>query len=178
MDQDACRPLPEGPILCINNCGFFGTPENDRLCSCCYREALRKSASALDAASSEARLSTPLESKVSEPRVVSDSKVSEPRVISDIKVSERRVSVLEVPQQDSTPSASSSGTPAPQKPNRCHSCCKRVGLTGFKCRCGDVFCALHRYSDKHDCPFDYKKVAREAIAKANPMVKADKLERI
>jgi hypothetical protein len=63
-------------------------------------------------------------------------------------------------------------------PNRCTSCRKRVGLTGFKCRCGDLFCALHRYSDKHDCQFDYRTAARDAIAKANPVVKAEKLDKI
>ncbi|RRT41182.1 hypothetical protein B296_00050866, partial [Ensete ventricosum] len=54
-------------------------------------------------------------------------------------------------------------------PNRCNTCRKRVGLTGFRCRCGDLFCSVHRYSDKHDCPFDYQTSAREAIAKANPL---------
>ncbi|CAI7819958.1 unnamed protein product [Closterium sp. NIES-53] len=60
---------------------------------------------------------------------------------------------------------------------RCMSCKRRVGLTGFKCRCGDMFCAIHRYSDKHACSFDYKTAGREAIAKANPIVKADKVAR-
>lgn len=41
-----------------------------------------------------------------------------------------------------------------------------------------MFCATHRYSDKHACPFDYKTAGREAIARANPVVKAQKVERI
>jgi hypothetical protein len=65
-----------------------------------------------------------------------------------------------------------------RQPNRCMSCRKRVGLTGFKCRCGNTFCSLHRYSDKHNCSYDYKSSGREAIAKANPVVKADKVDRI
>merc|ERR1711976_705687 len=40
------------------------------------------------------------------------------------------------------------------KKNRCHTCKKKVGLTGFQCRCGGLYCGLHRYSDKHDCTFD------------------------
>lgn len=63
-------------------------------------------------------------------------------------------------------------------PSRCATCRKRVGLTGFNCRCGNLFCASHRYSDKHDCPFDYRTAGRDAIAKANPVVKADKLDKI
>ncbi|GJP51601.1 hypothetical protein CLOM_g10754 [Closterium sp. NIES-68] len=61
--------------------------------------------------------------------------------------------------------------------NRCHVCKRRVGLTGFKCRCEGLFCSLHRYSDKHDCSFDYKAAGREAIAKASPVIKADKIDR-
>lgn len=65
-----------------------------------------------------------------------------------------------------------------QSVNRCLTCRKRTGLLGFKCRCGNVFCAPHRYSDKHNCPYDYKSAARDAIAKANPIVKAKKVEKI
>ena len=43
-----------------------------------------------------------------------------------------------------------------KKKNRCQSCKKKVGLTGFTCRCGGLFCSIHRYSDKHQCDFDYK----------------------
>merc|ERR1719237_837900 len=32
---------------------------------------------------------------------------------------------------------------------------KKLGLTGFTCRCGGLFCSIHRYSDKHQCDFDY-----------------------
>ncbi|KAJ1388638.1 Zinc finger, AN1-type [Sesbania bispinosa] len=59
--------------------------------------------------------------------------------------------------------------------NRCSGCRKRVGLTGFRCRCGDLFCAEHRYSDRHDCTYDYKSAGREAIARENPVVKAAKI---
>ncbi|GFP93064.1 zinc finger a20 and an1 domain-containing stress-associated protein 8 [Phtheirospermum japonicum] len=63
-------------------------------------------------------------------------------------------------------------------PSRCTTCKKQVGLTGFKCRCSDLFCGSHRYSDKHDCTFDYRTAGHEAIAKANPVVKAEKLDKI
>ena len=43
-----------------------------------------------------------------------------------------------------------------KKKNRCFVCKKKVGLTGFTCRCGGLFCSIHRYSDKHECGFDYK----------------------
>ncbi|XP_057953593.1 zinc finger A20 and AN1 domain-containing stress-associated protein 8 isoform X2 [Malania oleifera] len=67
---------------------------------------------------------------------------------------------------------------AKEGPKRCSMCKKRVGLTGFNCRCGHLFCAQHRYSDKHDCSFDYRSAGQDAIAKANPVVKAEKLDKI
>ncbi|KAG2304915.1 hypothetical protein Bca52824_033566 [Brassica carinata] len=39
-------------------------------------------------------------------------------------------------------------------PSRCTTCNKRVGLTRFKCHCGDLFCGTHRYADVHNCSFD------------------------
>ncbi|KAL6563770.1 switch-activating protein Sap1 [Orobanche gracilis] len=57
-------------------------------------------------------------------------------------------------------------------------CRKRVGLMGFQCRCGDVFCSEHRYSDRHDCSYDYKAAGREAIARENPVVRAMKLVKV
>ncbi|WOL16101.1 hypothetical protein Cni_G24883 [Canna indica] len=62
--------------------------------------------------------------------------------------------------------------------NRCSSCRKKVGLTGFRCRCGYLFCASHRHSDTHDCSFDYKAAGREQIAKANPLIRAAKIIKI
>ncbi|XP_039944808.1 AN1-type zinc finger protein 5-like isoform X3 [Hirundo rustica] len=67
--------------------------------------------------------------------------------------------------------------PKPKK-NRCFICRKKVGLTGFDCRCGNLFCGLHRYSDKHNCPYDYKAEAAAKIRKENPVVVAEKIQRI
>ncbi|XP_046329027.1 AN1-type zinc finger protein 6-like isoform X1 [Haliotis cracherodii] len=64
------------------------------------------------------------------------------------------------------------------KKNRCHTCKKKVGLTGFMCRCGGLYCSLHRYSDKHDCNFDYKELAQQQIRKNNPVVVGKKIQKI
>lgn len=51
-------------------------------------------------------------------------------------------------------------------------------VSGFECRCGNVFCGLHRYSDKHDCTFDYKAEGRAKITKDNPVILAEKIQKI
>ncbi|KAM6975231.1 AN1-type zinc finger protein 5b [Tautogolabrus adspersus] len=80
----------------------------------------------------------------------------------------------------STAGSEESKAPEPPKPkkNRCFLCRKKVGLTGFDCRCGNIFCGIHRYSDKHNCPYDYKAEAADKIRKENPVVVADKIQRI
>ncbi|XP_060186101.1 zinc finger A20 and AN1 domain-containing stress-associated protein 4-like [Lycium barbarum] len=68
---------------------------------------------------------------------------------------------------------------APQvQSNRCATCRKRVGLTGFKCRCGVTFCGSHRYPEHHGCTFDYKAMGRVEIAMTNPLIKSEKLHKI
>ncbi|KAL6619991.1 hypothetical protein ACP70R_035130 [Stipagrostis hirtigluma subsp. patula] len=62
--------------------------------------------------------------------------------------------------------------------NRCNVCRKRVGLTGFRCRCGELFCPRHRHSETHNCTFDYKTAGREEIARANPVIRAVKIIKI
>eukprot|EP00252_Welwitschia_mirabilis_P025029 TRINITY_DN766_c0_g1_i1.p1 TRINITY_DN766_c0_g1~~TRINITY_DN766_c0_g1_i1.p1 ORF type:complete len:165 (+),score=23.54 TRINITY_DN766_c0_g1_i1:366-860(+) len=65
-----------------------------------------------------------------------------------------------------------------KRKKRCSWCNKKVGLTGFKCLCGHLFCGQHRYSDIHNCSFDYKAAGRLAIQMANPVVKAPKIQKI
>ncbi|XP_041087048.1 AN1-type zinc finger protein 5-like [Polyodon spathula] len=65
-----------------------------------------------------------------------------------------------------------------KKKNRCFICRKKLGLTGFDCRCGNLFCGIHRYSDEHGCPYDYRAEAAEKIRKENPIVVAEKIQKL
>lgn len=81
---------------------------------------------------------------------------------------------------DSSQDLSSTSLPAGKaKRNRCVVCRKKLQLAAiFDCRCGGNFCSEHRYSDQHDCSFDYKSHGQELIKKANPQVVGDKLNKI
>ncbi|KAL2488006.1 Zinc finger A20 and AN1 domain-containing stress-associated protein 5 [Forsythia ovata] len=72
------------------------------------------------------------------------------------------------------------GLKRPREVTRCSGsgCRKKIGLIGFRCRCGEMFCSEHRYSDRHDCSYDYKAAGREAIARENPVVKAPKILKV
>uniref|UniRef100_A0A1I8PDC9 AN1-type domain-containing protein n=1 Tax=Stomoxys calcitrans TaxID=35570 RepID=A0A1I8PDC9_STOCA len=65
-----------------------------------------------------------------------------------------------------------------KKKNRCSECRKKVGLTGFLCRCGGLYCAVHRYSDKHNCTFDYREHGAQEIRRNNPVVVGEKIQKI
>ncbi|XP_055337573.1 uncharacterized protein LOC129587726 [Paramacrobiotus metropolitanus] len=67
---------------------------------------------------------------------------------------------------------------AAKKKNRCAECNKKVGLTGFECRCGGTFCPVHRYSDMHKCSFDYKQMGADEIRKNNPAVRGEKVQKL
>ena len=68
----------------------------------------------------------------------------------------------------------------PVKPKKCqHDGCKtKLSLSDFACRCKNYYCSSHRYSDIHKCSFDYQATGKDTLAKQNPTVIADKLERI
>ncbi|XP_047321281.1 zinc finger A20 and AN1 domain-containing stress-associated protein 8-like [Impatiens glandulifera] len=168
-DETGCHASPEGPILCINNCGFFGSAATMNMCSKCHKDMILKQEQTKLAASS-------IENIVNgkEPAIIDDTTAVTLKPSSS-SVEPKVLSVLSPTQSGPSAEAIEEGKVVPK---RCATCKKRVGLTGFKCRCGNMFCGSHRYSDKHGCLFDYHGAAQDAIAKANPIVKAEKLNKI
>ncbi|KAJ7529105.1 hypothetical protein O6H91_15G034100 [Diphasiastrum complanatum] len=174
-EETDCQAPPEGPVFCTNNCGYFGSPATMNMCSKCYTDLVLLQPEAPTKSMVDI---TAVHSGVTELTVEKTS-------FSDILVKAEIVaSVRTTPQIPEIATARSEVAGCSQEQrsnvilNRCFSCRKRIGLTGFKCRCGDVFCALHRYSEKHSCTFDYKTAGRDAIAKANPLIKAEKIRKI
>jgi hypothetical protein len=136
--------------LCANNCGFPGNPATKSLCQNC----------SVAASSTPPASVLPPSPSPSSPAVF--PLVDKPRTAAAVPAAVDRLA---------EPKTSRSSV------NRCHGCRKRVGLTGFRCRCGELFCGAHRYSDRHECSFDYKSVGRDAIARENPVVRAAKIVR-
>ncbi|CAA3006649.1 zinc finger A20 and AN1 domain-containing stress-associated protein 8-like isoform X2 [Olea europaea var. sylvestris] len=167
--ETGCQ-TPEGPILCINKCGFFGSAATLNMCSKCHKDMVLKQQQAKLAASS-------IENIVNGSSMSSEK---ESTVVGAVDMQDGAVELMVVPAQTSGDklSVQSSEVKGKEGPNRCTACRKRVGLTGFSCRCGNLFCSVHRYSDKHNCPFDYRTAAQDVIAKENPVVKAEKLDKI
>lgn len=146
--------------LCANNCGFFGCPTTLNMCSKCYKDHCLKEGQMKNAQLVVEKTLTQAKSS----SIDSSSSSSAEIKLQDTRVESNKAVVGE--------------EGATQPTNRCATCRRRVGITGFKCRCGITFCGTHRYPEQHGCTFDYKAMGREAIAKANPVVKAEKLDKI
>lgn len=133
------------------------------MCSKCFREA--QAAEQKQQCTTSEVLPSPVAQSSSEPAAaaVQPPAVSEPAVEA-------------VPTPAAAPVAAAAAEP--KVSTRCNKCRKKVGLTGFTCKCGLLFCGQHRYAEAHDCGFDYKTSQREKLAAANPVIQAAKVERI
>merc|ERR1712066_830715 len=84
--------------------------------------------------------------------------------------------IIPAPSTPSTSKKGKSSTSSKPKKRRCLICKCKIGLTGFECRCGGLFCSTHRYADAHNCTFDYKEDGKEKIRKANQKCEDDKIK--
>uniref|UniRef100_A0A672G7M3 Zinc finger, AN1-type domain 6 n=1 Tax=Salarias fasciatus TaxID=181472 RepID=A0A672G7M3_SALFA len=193
----------QAPLLCSTGCGFYGNPRNNGMCSVCYKDFLQRQNSSghVSPAGSSA------ESSVGESLLAQRSdgaSVVSPAASSPAHTQPAHCSGT--PTASATPEeGSSSGAavtltaeqlptsepevvvessaqteekPKPKK-NRCFTCNKRVGLTGFDCRCvGTSSAACTDTPTSTTAPSTTKPTRRRRSGKKTPSSSAEKIKKI
>jgi len=202
MDSRDSNVQQNHPTLCKNGCGFYSNAGNEGLCSVCYKDVVKKkqgppthmpasfspapnsmASLSIDEAAAKAGVSGSgsslgahsLETATTTvPCITSTDTEGQGLGAQAGHTMQDQGSAVQAMQEDKD----SGEKEGKKKKNRCLTCKKKVGLTGFTCRCGGLFCSIHRYSDKHECGFDYKALGAEEISKSNPVVVAQKVAKI
>ncbi|KAI3448915.1 hypothetical protein Pfo_005580 [Paulownia fortunei] len=172
-EETEFKVVPENITLCVK-CGVAGNSATNNLCQKCFNTPAEASTSAA-AALVPAKLAGGAQPKnyVFGEKSFRSSSSTRSSLVRSLNLPERSGDLKKEPLP-----AADAAPPVKREVNRCSGCRRKVGLTGFRCRCGELFCADHRYSDRHDCSYDYKSAGREAIARENPVVKAAKIVKI
>jgi len=193
MDSNVDNEHEKQPLLCANNCGFFGNPQTSNLCSQCYRGSNKKRKEieetielTKDDCTEEPLLKLQKIEFVSAKTVLDNtSKLKEQEYgsgLPDQQIQQTQQSqhteskiAIDAPSSDNL-HKSSSEKQTISDPFKCYQCKKKIGLTAIQCRCGFKFCDKHRYSDQHNCPVDYKTLGKKQLEEKNPKIIGAKLQ--
>ncbi|XP_031586727.1 AN1-type zinc finger protein 3-like isoform X2 [Oreochromis aureus] len=179
-------------------CGFWGSSKTMNLCSKCFADTQKKQPNddCAPKASSNSNTSQADMFCNETNNSISQSLISEDPLPGEIGVTsvpvqdasdsesdvspEKRVRVGGIPEGEESSSSSSSSSSSrsgskQRSRKRCHRCQTKLELVQQElgsCRCGYVFCMLHRLPEQHECLFDHMGRGRqEAVLK---MVKLDR----
>eukprot|EP00326_Haptolina_ericina_P024233 CAMPEP_0181199372 /NCGR_PEP_ID=MMETSP1096-20121128/17136_1 /TAXON_ID=156174 ORGANISM="Chrysochromulina ericina, Strain CCMP281" /NCGR_SAMPLE_ID=MMETSP1096 /ASSEMBLY_ACC=CAM_ASM_000453 /LENGTH=191 /DNA_ID=CAMNT_0023289539 /DNA_START=264 /DNA_END=839 /DNA_ORIENTATION=+ len=185
-DGNATPPtsaIESAPAQCVAGCGFFGNANTGGMCSKCYKETVSKSSQPAPTSSMTSASVSPSPSNSASraeqpsPSLPAPTKPQEPAATPAPEAAAAPAGTVRAAQ--TAPSEEPNDEPPKKKQvntSRCWSCNKKIGLLGFQCKCEYFFCSEHRYSDRHECMFDFKAQGKQLLTKANPTIAPSKLE--
>lgn len=174
----SANPDNDAPVPCANDCGFWGRPSTGNFCSSCYKQKIGKNEEKKEVTASlkskgvtksvdlEVDAKKSIVKDIEEKAQAQTQAQEQAKVEVEVKVDAKKDDAKVVPKPvDGDEDKPTEPVRKVQKNRmRCFSCRKKVGLTGTECRCGYVFCGMHRYPEEHNCDFDFHKLAQEKVA--------------
>jgi len=160
LNQEKHRAMSGARELCTAKCGFYGDPENDGMCSLCYKKKFGTNP------------------KVSSQRESAPASVSWKVKLEKVKFKSRVIAVLV--QMSAESRAKLTANREDFDLSRCGVCNRRLPLamSAVVCRCGGSFCGKHRSATDHQCDYNFKKANRRTLQEANPSVFGPKIDKI
>jgi hypothetical protein len=160
---------PQFPTTCTGGCGFFGNPAMQNYCSICFKKFVPNAENLLKQNQQNKKENELNIETINNP-------INNEKKTCDKDHKENN----ENPNSKNEPSSNNDDNVKQQKKKiRCHECSKKLSLVQqFECKCGQMFCTAHRFSDCHNCTFDYQKIHQQKLESLNPIVSPSKIPQI
>ncbi|KAK9984201.1 hypothetical protein SO802_033726 [Lithocarpus litseifolius] len=141
--------------LCINNYGFTSNLATNNMCQNCFNTSNSPATTTTNPIATTTKNSSSSTTTMTVTTMVSSSTNKLLKVHHRSSASSFRSATMEVSSKDVATAVASDWVrlegfsfgfilEVKREVNRCFSCRRKVGLTGFQCRCSELFCAGHR----------------------------------
>jgi hypothetical protein len=158
---------------CLGGCGFFGNSAMQNYCSVCFKKFVPNAENILKQITQSKEL-VHKEETINNNKEINDHNNTGTNSNCKDKNIENNDS-----NSQNTDKIVGDNIKEQKKKIRCRECNKKLALAQqFECKCGSMFCSIHRYADCHNCSFDYQRTHQEKLESLNPVVAPSKVQQI